>query len=624
MKSTVESGMNDFAKRAGAAFGAIALAYLAVTAFFTWRGGSISLSPIDAISRDGVVRYFNDVFFYIGALGVTSILLLCIIDGGVRRQVCRLFTELLEGILGFKRFCTSNKGLVICAIVVCIAAYGFEISNFILSLDEEWQMTNAPAFEGWADEGRFGIGILKRIFMNFGMYPPFLANFVAALLLMTAGLMFVYLLETTICLNFETLELKGPQDSASFNLTTGITTFEKVLAFSFFVCFTPTWVEVLSFSTYAIEITLGMASVVLATVFLSKYLSSGSTCAAIWCVTLYVISFSVYQAFVPASVALVIIIFISKSRSHPKSLAKAAGILIAATILYGLMYLVGRVVQTNAGSDAYLAGMTGLTDSGGIFDALINSLISLRGLVINASGTPGVECLGLTLVLGAIAVVVSALEGFTGRAWRRRFLLIVLTVTPFAMWIGLCSTQMPLRSFLAAPLAFSYLAFYIVRTLRMRTRTLKPVLWVMMAALVVLLGNQLQNINRIFVSEAIRAESDINMARQIVQEIEEEIGGEIDRPIVFVGTYDTTQNNSYIIHYPQADLYWGGDVVGYSIWRRAGEPNRMRGLFMLAGYELSFRAPTDSEVVEAQQSLEPWPDEDSILATESAIIVRLS
>lgn len=267
MKSTEESGMNDFTKRAGAMFGAIALAYLMVTVFFTWRGGSISLSPVDAISRDGVVRYFNDVFFYIGALGVTSTLLLCVIDGGVRRQVCRLFTELLEGMLGFKRFCARNKGLVICAVAVCIAAYGFEISNFILSLDEEWQMTSTPAFEGWADEGRFGIGILKRIFMNFGMYPPFLANFIAVLLLMIAGLMFVYLLETTICLDFETFELKGPQDGASSNSTTGITTFEKVLTFSFFVCFTPTWVEVLSFSTYAIEIALGMTSAVLATVF---------------------------------------------------------------------------------------------------------------------------------------------------------------------------------------------------------------------------------------------------------------------------------------------------------------------------------------------------------------------
>lgn len=625
MNKQVEEGGIDLAKRAGVTLGVMVLAYLTVTVVFTWRGGSVSLSPLDAISRDGVVRYFNDVFFYLGALGTTAMLLLCVVDGGVRQQVSRLFAELLEGTLDFKRFCVRNKGLVVFAVIVCIAAYGFEISNFILSLDEEWQMTNAPAFEGWADEGRFGIGILKRVFMNFGMYPPFLANFAAVLLLMVAGLMFVYLQEkATHHLDLGALELEESRSNALYNAACSTATFEKALAFSLFVCFTPTWVEVLSFSTYAIEIALGMTSVVLATVFFSRYLSSGSIHAAIWCAVLYVLSFSIYQAFVPVSAALIVIYFVSSSRSSAQSYIKALGILFISSALYGIMYLIGRIVQSNAGSDAYLAEMTGISGSGGIFDALSNSVASLRELVTNAAAVPGVECLGLIIVFGVAALIVSMLKGFNGCAWVERLLLIILTLIPFAMWIGLCSTQMPLRSFLAAPPVFSYLACYVVRTLRTGPGALKPALWVLAAILVILLGNQLQNINRIFVSESIRAESDIDTARQIVQEIEEKTGGRIDCPIVFVGAYDTTQNNSYIIHYPQTDLYWGGDVVGYSIWRRAGEPNRMRGLFMLAGYELSFRVPTDAEIVKAQQTLNPWPDEDSILVTENAIIVRLS
>lgn len=586
---------------------ALVVAYGAVTLLFSWNMGAISINPLAAMTREDGSVYFNDVFFYLisGALG--AIVLLCLIDKGFLKTVKGFLNELKETLNDFCKFLSNNKVAVIVSILLICIAYGFEVTNFILSIDEESQIAYGPQPEGWAYEGRFGIGIFKRLFMNFGMFPPYFANFIAVAFLALSGFFLVYLVYSQ----------RRNHDKIKW--------YEFITIFSFCCLFTPVWVEVLTFSTYSIEITFAFGIAVIGTVMLARVLNNGNKNGVFWTLLCYVISFMFYQAFIPVVFSLIASLYIVREIEGVKDNTKlgiSVKIFIAALVVYGGIYLIGRFVQVSAGSDGYLIAMTGAESNAGPIDEIIQSLRSLKHLIVDHIWTPGMECFAMQIAFSFFAMLLAVLFHNKARI-KVGVYLFILAISPYLMWILLRSTQLPIRTFLAAPISLAISAYVVLKILSQRKQIsiIKPAVVVLILFLAM---NQAQDINRLFYGDSIRAEMDISMARDIAEDIQIAIDGPIDRPVVIIGTRDLASQNNLIVQYPQTQAHWGGDALGYSLWRRAAEPVRMHGLFLVAGYEVNFESATEEEIHFANTYMDIWPSKDSIVVYEDKILIRIS
>ena len=87
----------------------------------------------------------------------------------------------------------DNIYILIILGIVAIITYGFEISNWTLTVDEEiWSHVDKFTFaKGWIGDGRWGIALLKLILPTYKVLPFF--NGILAVIVLTASSFFVAL-----------------------------------------------------------------------------------------------------------------------------------------------------------------------------------------------------------------------------------------------------------------------------------------------------------------------------------------------------------------------------------------------------------------------------------------------
>ena len=101
-----------------------------------------------------------------------------------------------EDILEMKRYMLNNKWLVFWVILACILAYGFELSNWTMTVDEELYL-NTERFllsKLAVGDGRWGIALLKVLLPTYNCIP-FFETFLTLGILIVAVLLFVYCLD---------------------------------------------------------------------------------------------------------------------------------------------------------------------------------------------------------------------------------------------------------------------------------------------------------------------------------------------------------------------------------------------------------------------------------------------
>lgn len=553
---------------------------------------------------------FNDLFFAAATLLAAFALALCAMLKSFRVKVANCLRGLYHPVELLSSFIKAHVSLVLVIAAVSLLIFGFEVSNFIISLDEERVFPYSLDPGPWAYEGRLGISVFKRLFMVFGMFPPFIANGVAAALLFLSAIFAIALLE---------------QASDAKKALFPIGVFSVI-----FLSFPSVWIEVLSFSTFSIEVALAMLLTIVSVFYLRQFYECRDRVRLFWGLCFIVIAISIYQAFVTVFLTFSLILAIEdirNARVSGKDIVKELLIVLllcgVAVVLYFLLLTLARSVQTNAGSDAYLSAMTGWAAESSPFAALRSSLASLVAFITENNRIPGMKYIGISYVI----LLVGGLIALFPLNWKKRgalvILLCILGVAPFAMWIALTSTSLPLRTLLALPMLAAYAYYLLLDALLAVSEKHQLDIFYYAACFIALLlaFNQVQIINELFFRESERAQADITMAQSIAEDIEHKIDGRIDRPIVFIGCYDIAKDNDYFYQNPSTNNYWGGDVLGYSLWRRASEPDRMHGLFLMAGYDLEFETPKANESVKPKAV---WPEYGSIVEEDSRIVVRLS
>lgn len=497
-------------------------------------------------------------------------------------------------------------------IVLFVAVYGYQISNFTLSIDEELQMFQAKNSLQWCYEGRFSIAILKSIFMESGMFPPYLSTFIAGILMTFSGL--------TICLLF-TEKLMSPP---------GL--FEKLIFLAGYLSFPSVFIETLSFSTYCIEISFGMFLVSFSVLLLDYYHTTRKRPYLIANILIMIFALGIYQAMVNVYITTIIIYYLLSIYAEPnitwqrlwqylKRIFFTIVILLISLAGFYFIYKAATFIHRMDSSIDYINGFSGWSADLSIGESLRYSFIGL-GNVMSMYEIPGIRYFYYYLMIGLMTAIFLLIINHNLKGITCCLLMIIALLSSFLMWVALASEYLPFRVWLAVPVICGFTYFFTIYCIRNSNWRMIPA--ISSFVILVILFRQIQTATQLSFSDHTRMGMDLSYAQEIYNDICFEFGSPSqETPIVFIGTNDVAQNST-VIQNPPSSKYWGGNSLGYSLWHRAQEPWRMKGLYAYLGYDLTFEVCTEPEIIEyIRTHLNVFPQKGSMILWDNKIYVRL-
>lgn len=543
------------------------------------------------------------------------LVVMSIINKKADKQINGFIDVTITEIKNVFNYIVEDKRFEIALILLGIITYGYSISNFSISLDEEFQFAEEKYVDQWCFEGRYNIAILKKIFMRFGMYMPYVATFISAIFIIIAAVIMLMNIEKKIELD-------------NFPL------YIKILIVGIFISTPNVIEELMSFSTYSVEVSFAILLAIFSATLCFEYFDNKNKKYMILSFIFTVFSLGIYQALANVYVSMIIILFTCEIIGESKftmyelkkkfiKCAKIVGWFILELVTFFVIYKIATKIHYVKDSLDYVNGFSGWDFEIGIIGSLKRSLFALIN-VLKSSDIIGIKYIDLMII---VCFIVAALNVFFQKGIRRLIVPVLISISglsAFIMWIGLASTSLPFRAWLALPLASAFVwglfAWSIAHAVKIR---LIKIASGFIALLIVFY--QVQTLNYMFYSDHVRYEKDITYAENLYFDICECVGETTiaDSSIVLIGTKDLADHSKMILKHPSTNLYFGGDALGYSLWRRAQEPRRMAGMFSLLGYDLRFEACTSEDYSWAEKNLNVWPEKGSIKVQNDKIYVRL-
>lgn len=497
-----------------------------------------------------------------------------------------------------KEFVEQHKVLMITLLLTLIAAYGYEITNFTLSVDEELYINSGKDILVWIPDGRYGIALFNWIFLKFGMFGPFLSTFVSVILL--------YLSSILWCINFKKLIEKVNIHGAFYYIFSGLyCTLPFVMA------------ELTVFSTFNIQINFGMMLIAYA-------------CYEIICMNdikkdklqlikafiAVFITFSMYQGFIAFYIsAVTILVLVRIVKIQNIKIKEYINILSPYIIVFGLSiiayYIFSKISYTIVPKRDYLSSFT---SNEGIFAVFKN----IVGRYMLGGGDYGFEVLKMTTYLYAvIAIYICCKKGGIITKLLILFTMLSSIIAPYSVFIILKSSNIQFRT-LTGLLIFVggiwFIALYILSTY-MSKMVVKLIAVVFSVFSIVLIFNQCQSLNDLFYSDHVRFEHDTRVMGEIMQDVWEKFPDYEQKSIVFSGGMRMPLSNS--IKRIQ--------VIGMSIFEwESGNNGRLIPFLNSMGY--GFYGPSGEQIVRARElglTMPSWPAEGSIIEENNLIIINL-
>jgi hypothetical protein len=495
------------------------------------------------------------------------------------------FDTLLEK---FKTYIKQNSFVICSLIFIAVCAFGFELFNFNLTIDEEVHATYSGAVIDWVSQGRWGM-----YFLNATLFPhstiPFVPLFIALIFHVCAVLL---LLEAW-----------------------GVSSYpERIIAGAVCVTF-PIISYMYTFSSINYGVGAGLFCVALSVFLYSKFNGKLRFLAVIPAA----FSVGIYQGFIPALVAAFLVyILLSWIRSGlPKitDLFKIAAIHILAIAAYVFIQktiLISGVIQETDYVSQYI-DIEAIRQN---FGAILFRI--WRTMLLVYSGDPslyGIRISYLKFFMWFLFL------GFIVQILRSKFSLINKT---FIAFLGLSLLLLP---FLSGIILQGYLA--------MRFLVALPV--VMMGVTVLGLGNNsrfyrilaalliaycvfqfIVSTNYLFGSSHLALQADRVLASQLIERIELEkadTGISDVKYLEVVGYYSR----------PSTPLMPKTETFGASFFEwDQGNPRRIVLFLQTLGYFGLQAAPSDKRIqmIEYADSMPLWPEKGSIQIIDEVVLVK--
>ena len=506
-------------------------------------------------------------------------------------------------------FLYLRRNKLLCAVVLFFAlfAYGFPLTHFTLSIDEENALYRefGDAISVWSTQGRFGISIFKVIFHDW-QTNSVTATFLAVTSLSLTSVIWAYALNSMI----------PARKNVGFD-------FGGLALALIFLTF-PAHSENIGFSIMSFEIGVGWILISISSLLIAKWaiLKKNSSYMLIG-LLLIISAVSIYQAFLPVFICEVIFITLMyliylQKKSNDVSFKEYAIILlkyILVTILSLIIYkIIDKIVSLFIPKSDYVEGffLWGKQNPTTIIKGLCANFKSLiEGDVIYGSGIilPTILLCVLIMFVFIYRSIINNKAKITARILL--LLFIAFVISPFLMPI-LLGSPMPIRTNLVLSV-FLASVWYLLYLLTEKRLLRIVIIFVFMIASVY----QSQSMTQLYYSDYSRYQEDVKMANQIGYRILDLNLGEVpSKPVVFVGGHAQKQRKNIIKQ----------EVLGFSFFEwDGGNPLRIGNFMRSLGYE--YINPSEEErnkAIEIAKSMPAWPYKGSVVFKNDLVIVNLS
>jgi hypothetical protein len=545
----------------------------------------MGMNGVSALTQLGVNRLALGVSVFISLLYV-----LAVYWKRVKRQGY-WEDSILDSVENFKRFVVANRNGLRGLTFISIAGYGFFVTNFTLSIDEElfWMIKDGAP---WVGYGRFGNYFLDRYLTIDSSVVPYFTDFFAVVILLFSAAIFLYSWAR------EQNEIK-------------VKTAHFVIAGGLFLTFPFVNADFMAFSIYNLWLSLGYVltavSVILTRSYHKKIISINSFAVVIFLTA----AISIYQSFISVYLIILTILELRKvlekeSRPFFSHWLPPAFFLITATCLYFVLnFFAQRTITAGYG---YLGMLVGWNEETNPLITLRGTLDSIVRIYLGSYGTSG-RILTILVALFLARILVASIESRSLIAALRVYRSSALVIfAPFSI-VLLLGNMLPARSLVGLPLFLS--GAWLIITTRIEKSHFQN--FFAMIGFILLIF-QLQYINMVFYGDYLRYQNDLELGRNIVAQIESEGFDYKVFPIVFIGErdIDTTKLISTI------------NSGGRSFFDDSSQSYRMTYFLRTIGYPILLPTPEEIQQANANPPSNSWPKKDSIIFDGSVIKIKLS
>lgn len=462
------------------------------------------------------------------------------------------------------------------AFISYLIVYGFELTHFTLSIDEE-PLDN---FAQTLSAGRWGHALLHHYIFPEPYLPFFTLLLSLIFLSVSAALASIYLKLNQI----------------------------HAVAFSIMLAALPQMAYQFEFSNQADTVSLSILLSTASIFMLERVTALRLLIFAI----LTIISLSVYQSVFLYAASLLCISLTLKSVKEKSTYLDAAKNILLFSLMVGISLVINSILSKiiagyyNVQISGYLSAMIGWGKHG-TYD-VIKSVARFIRDYIRLHAAYGMNSFAFCLIW-IVTICVT-----TFRRKNNTSLTITLVFATFLSMFLLnfaIGTGMPPRAMTQAPIVFAGLficAMYI-------TRMEKTAVWLAL----LFLGVGASSSTRLFYSDYMAREADRNLSEQIINAIYNKYP-EFDAdktPIFFYGSY--TPLNSWRI--PTADVF------GASFYEWDGGNNQRIYNYLHTNNIMNVKIPDSIQVEKSRSNgkvMPSWPDRDAVRMMDGVVIVKLS
>jgi hypothetical protein len=483
----------------------------------------------------------------------------------------------------------ENAYLIFTLAAIALAAYGFELFNLNLTIDEEVHAANSAPSISWVIQGRWGMYLLNKFVIPYTVIP-FVPLFVALIFHIGAVLLM--------------LKSWGVQSRL-----------EQLVVGAVCIAF-PIMAYMYTFSTINYGIGIGLFCVALSLFIYSKK----NGLKRLYAVIPAAFSIAIYQGFIPALIAVFLVYLIStiifSDKIRFKDFAVISFIHILALLAY---FVIQRLLITimEIPHDPYVSDFFDLSFLVNNLGATLSQTFSHLSSIYSGKKSlyaVDIKALGILLLFSFLGLIVNLLLSKLSEL--NKLLIIVfsllLLVLPFASGLLMRGVVIP-RSLIALPIVISGI---IMLGMLNSSRTFK----IFVALLTVICIFQfLMSTNHLFAASHLALQEDRSLATRLIERIENvqvETGREELRYMEVIG-YDSR---------PATELIPKIETFGASFFEwDQGSSGRILLFLQTMGFSGVGPLPLEKRVqmVEIADSMPVWPRNGSVMVVGNVVLVKL-
>ncbi len=502
-----------------------------------------------------------------------------------------IVAEIIDGyVMSISTFITKNSGIIIFCIFLGILAFGYELFNFTLSIDEvgaTWSKFSDLS-KLWVQQGRWSNFFLFNLFLRESLIP-FIPTLVAVVFLIISCLIFMEILE-------------GDKIS-------------KVIFCCIFITF-PSNAFFMEFNTN-FGISIGIASVATSFLLFKYYIENNKKSFLILSIVMAAFGIGVYQSIISIWFCIMFLYILSIICNNENKFIynELKKITIIGSFVLTFSFLLYKLIDFSfkgflkVDSGKYLDNYIGWGNNS-VFDTL--SLVFSKHVMEHLFGQSfyGEK----TIIVIWIAIVLLLLRVCSIKDISNKFVglvsILLVTISPFILSLALGSI-LPIRSLVGLPLMVGGIVYIsainVIKTLR----------YILLIIAILIAFYNSFTITRLFYSDHLNHQADRDLANRVIGRVSLlDVNFENKPiPIAFVGEINR-ENLAFI----------KSEVFGSSVFQFGGPSQfRINCFLRTLGIE-EFDYVNLEQLkysIQASKNMKAWPHKDSVSYKEGMVIVKL-